>query len=283
MNTTLRYSPRAAGAVAYFKRRNNDIDIFVEDKAAPNLWVKMLNNFLPEGTKLESVTPLGGRKEVIEACKLDQDVSERRALYLIDADFDLLHGKPKKKLKKLYRLRSYCVENYLLNEDSILSAATTFDDAATVQEAKQRLGFSEWVRENNNPLRMLFVCYAVANKLDESIATIKLSVHPLFRDCRVSLCPQKTFVRVLSIYRTLRAQFDRSVIETIKAEVEERFDRLGLLAVVSGKDYLFPAFRNQFKSQFGLTVKDDVFKVMLADKSGCQIDPYLKRRLTQIL
>ncbi|RYZ85595.1 MAG: DUF4435 domain-containing protein, partial [Proteobacteria bacterium] len=114
----VRYSPRAAKALSYLKRPYNDIDIFVEDTCNHNMWLEMLRNILPPTVKITSVNQMGGRSAVVESCKLDQENDGRRKLYIIDGDFDLLLGRPKPRLKHLYRLRAYCFENLVISQES---------------------------------------------------------------------------------------------------------------------------------------------------------------------
>jgi hypothetical protein len=98
----IRYSPRSARAISLLKAFYNDIAIFVEDKASPNMHLLICRRVLGEGVRLSSVNPLGGRDAVVGACRLDQTVSPRKRLYVIDGDLDLLMGRAKPKLKHLY-------------------------------------------------------------------------------------------------------------------------------------------------------------------------------------
>ena len=49
MSTSVVYPARAAQALGLLKRRHNDVEIFVEDSGAPNMWVKLLQSYLPGG------------------------------------------------------------------------------------------------------------------------------------------------------------------------------------------------------------------------------------------
>ena len=128
MTTSVRYPPSAARALGLLTSHNNDIEIYVEDTSTPNLWVKLLRKYLPPNIRLNDVNVLGSRVTVIQACKLDQQLDGRKKLYIIDGDLELLIGKHRPRLRHLYRLRGYCVENYLMHEDALVSAVTTLRD-----------------------------------------------------------------------------------------------------------------------------------------------------------
>ena len=113
------YSAKAARALGYLKRRYNDIDVYVEDTSGYMMWLRLLKNVFPGSVRIRSVNLLGGRKQVVDVCRLDQDDDGRRKLYIVDADFDLLCNRRRINLKYLYRLKAYCIENILLHEDCI--------------------------------------------------------------------------------------------------------------------------------------------------------------------
>ena len=92
MSTSVVYPAKSAPAIGYLKRSSNDVEIFVEDTANPNMWVKLLKKYLPSSIRLNSVTPLGGRKNVLDACKEDQAIDDRKKLYIIDGDLDLIQA-----------------------------------------------------------------------------------------------------------------------------------------------------------------------------------------------
>lgn len=111
MNTSATYPPRAAKALGHLKANNNDIEIFVEDKSSPNLWLKLIRKYLPRDIRLSSVTVLGCRDNVIRACRADQIWDNRKKLYIIDGDLDLLQGRRKPRLR---HLKTICWTKQLL-------------------------------------------------------------------------------------------------------------------------------------------------------------------------
>ena len=177
MSTSVVFPPRAAKALGYLKSAHNDVEIFVEDSSAPNMWVKLLKIYLPNAVRLNTVNVLGPRQNVLDACNADQIVDDRKKLYIIDGDLDHLRGIGKPRLKHLYRLRSYCVENYLITDAAFVSVITTLDAHVDAVSAAVQFDLEAWFVKNEAQLRTLFVCYAVVYELASELQTVKFSVH----------------------------------------------------------------------------------------------------------
>ncbi|MBL3598161.1 DUF4435 domain-containing protein, partial [Rhodovulum sulfidophilum] len=148
MSTSVVYPEGIAPALGHLNSARNDIEIFVEDTANLNVWRSIIQKFLPEGVSFYDPIPLGGRKAVLEECRRDQANDGRKKLYIIDADLDLLMGRPKPRLRHLYRLRAYCVENYLIQEDAFLEAAQIIDPNISKEDARTLMDFAGWKRRN---------------------------------------------------------------------------------------------------------------------------------------
>jgi hypothetical protein len=284
MTTTASYSPNAAKALGFLKSNQNDIDIYVEDSGNPNMWVKLLRKSIPDKYRLDSVSVLGGRRNVIEACRVNQNEA-RPCLYIIDADFDLLLEKPKPRLRFLYRLRAYSVENYLLNESSLEEVATTFSPRVSKADARRVIDFPGWLAENRACLERVFLAYAVSHLMACAQPTVSYSVHRLLAEGsqRNRICPSRVRGRVREIFARLEADYGRHSLCRSISLVRRRQRELEILAYVSCKDYVLPQMYSIMKQEFRLNVSIEVFKTLLA--TGCpeRIDPYLARRLRKIL
>lgn len=89
----IKYPARAAIALGFLKRSYNDIEVFVEDTACPNMWVRLLEKVIPKGARLSSVNLLGGRDRVIEACALDQNEDGRKSFISLMETLISLRGR----------------------------------------------------------------------------------------------------------------------------------------------------------------------------------------------
>lgn len=284
MSTSVVFPASAAPAIGYLKSSENDVEVYVEDSSAPNIWVKLLRKFLPVGVRLNSVNILGGRKNVMDACKLDQAVDGRKKIYIIDADLDLVKGKRKPNLRHLYRLRAYCMENYLLQEEAFVSLATSFDTAISESDARAKLNFSGWTSQNRETLRRIFVCYATANELASQVPTVSYSVYNLRDETTPNfyICKRKTKLRILNVLRAVRKTVPEGDLRQCLDLFTENSKKLDAMEFSSGKDYIFPFLFEKMKNLFKIAVNKEVFKVFLAGHSNPSVDPFLARRLKKI-
>ena len=284
MITSAIYPPKAAPALGFLKSSYNDIEIFVEDSATPNMWIKLLRVYLPQGVRMESVNILGSKKNVLEACRADQVIDNRKKLYIVDADLDLLRGRPKPKLKHLYRLRAYCVENYLIEEHAFIATATIFDPNIDEITAKKKLNLHAWLDKNRDNLKQLFVCYAVTHELAEQYATVGYKVQRLMvpGNGNFDLCPVKTSIRIIHLYRYIRRQCSKDETRMVFDRIRKNVENIKVEMFVSGKDYIFPSLYALVKHHFGCNININSFKTMIAGNIDTTIDPYLLRRLRVI-
>ena len=248
------------------------------------MWLKLLRNYLPSGVKLNSVTVLGSKGRVIEACSYDQARDDRRKLYVIDGDLDFLRGAPRPRLRHLYRLRAYCVENYLLAEDAFISAITTLNPKIGVTEVGTRLDFMGWFDRNEVLLKRLFVCYAVTYELAREEQTVAYSVHQLLREDtqNCDLCEEKVFTRIYKLYRTVRKNATKEVTRNTHRRISDRSLAISVQYLVSGKDYIFPPLYVSIRPLILGSIRMSLFKVLVAECMREAVDPYLKGRLTRV-
>jgi len=282
------YSPDAEPARAYLLRAYNDIDIFVEDCACQNMYVRLINRMLePMGKRINNVFPLQSRKNVIEQCRADQARGQRPKLYIIDADQDLLLGEPKPRLKHLYRLSVYCAENLLLSEHAIVTIATESASSTSWADMAIALSIRSLLQGSVEILMILFVAYAVVRKCNLTIETVKFPVQRLLvqqHDAQ-SLSRSLILGRVRSILRTARAQVSRSryrklrrpIVSRLIAKPRDRSD------YISGKTYLLPLVQLQLRRVAGLQGTSDSLKVRLAKHCELTIDPGLQRAVLRAL
>lgn len=284
MNTTVTYPPKAAKALGFLKANSNDIAVYVEDTGAPNLWLKLLRRHLPKEVRLRSVSVLGSRENVVRACRVDQAMDGIKRLYIIDGDLDLLRGRAKPRLRHLYRLRSYCVENYLLNEEAIISAVMTLHPQVDEERAKRQVDYLGWITRNETVLTRLFICYAVTYELRKEQQTVGFSVYRLLEreDADFDLSPTKVARRVAGLYRSIREVCSHQEARIVFDRVSSNAEKFGVERFVSGKDYILPMFYRIIKRGFGINVRLNVFGVLIAECMNDIADPYLSRRLKGI-
>ena len=284
MKTSASYPPTAARALGVLTSRNNDIEVYVEDTGTPNLWLKLLRRYLPANRKLNSVNVLGSKTKVIQACKLDQQIDGRKKLYIIDADLELLTGRKKPRLRHLYRLRGYCVENYLLEESALVSAVTTLNTAIDESFARRQIDFDGWWQRNRRCLESLFVCYAVTYELKRAEQTVGFSVYRLLESQNSGdLSESKVSARIIQLYRKVRADVSKEDARLVYDKVRTNAASIGVTRFASGKHYLFPPIYQLIKSNNSTNITVNSFMVLVAQCLDNAKDPYLLRRIRKVL
>lgn len=284
MKTSVVFPARASQALGFLKSSQNDIEIFVEDTAGLNMWLKLLRRYLPAGVVLNSVNILGSRSNVIAACKMDQAIDTRRKLYIIDGDMDLIRGVQKPKLKHLYRLRGYCIENYLSDERAFCAAVTSLNPQINPSVVSNDMDFEGWFRRNKIVLSRLFLCYAVTIELANHHPTVSYKVHRLLKQNEVNsdLCKVKVSRRIFKLYRAVRKQTPKMDVRNVFERIKQNQENIKVEQFVSGKDYLLPPLYRSIRKQFKINVKIEAFITLVAQCMEDAMDPYLLRRLRKL-
>lgn len=261
------YSARSVRALAFLKSNYNDVEIFVEDCGNHNMWLTLIRKMLPSNTRLTSVNALGGRGAVLEACRLDQQADGRRKLYIIDGDFDYLNGIKKERLRYLYRVRAYCIENILISEPAVINIGMGLKPTLGAADCALKFGFDSWFLQVTTTLLPLFIVYAIVMKRAPKFQTIKYNVSNLYIQGSkgVDICPIKTRHRILSLSRQLRGEIGLSDFRNERKEIAERLKKLAIDEVISGKDYLLPVLHRRLSAVFGYRGDVEQLKVRLSE------------------
>lgn len=284
METSAQYPANATPAIAFLKRHSNDIAIFVEDTSAPNVWLYLLKRFLPNGVKLKSVTGLGSRNKVEAACRKDQADNGKKRLYIVDADLDLLTGEPELDLKHYYRLNSYCMENYLLQQDALVELATALRPDLDPEEA-EKLRVANWFDENTEALKKLFLIYAVCKELSPQHTTVGMKYNNLCTTLgsAYTYCSEKVNERYGELYNLLVTEHGYVKVDELIAIIQTRMDDIDVERFASGKDYLLPPILNWMKTVYVKGQQNpDTIKVLLAQRANSDVDPVFKVVLQEI-
>jgi Protein of unknown function (DUF4435) len=278
----IRYSPRSARAIGLLKSFYNDIEIFVEDSTSPNMHLLICRRVLGEGIRLSSVTSLGGRQAVLEACRLDQAASTRKRIYVIDGDLDLLLHRAKPRLRYLYRLRAYCVENLLVSQSAVESVCLQSAPQMQPPQVLAKLDFGTWLASLAKGLVPLFVTYGIARHVDPTLKTVSNSVHALCVQQsggpRLSLT--KVFAHIRSVFRQMRRTGNRLNAKATRPKLEACCSGgPSDLRYVSGKGHILPLLYHRLRSEFGFRGTIEQLKVHLASHYDRSTEPFYARAL----
>lgn len=250
----LEYPRLAIGAISYLMRRYNDLDIYVEDRRYLSIYAILAARALGARAKVRMVIPLGGREEVLDACAKADWTKGRRQIFLLDGDFDLLLGRQRRRMRGLYQLNAYCIENLLLDVGAILSVSQDMNDALTPAQVSQQLDLDVWLLDVVNTLLPLFILYAIAEDKQLGVQTSAYSVEKLCRQWQKSaaLCPIKTEARVKSMTAQLEAALGAKVLQQEARKIRNRIGNAGAGSskYISGKTYLLPLVFHRMRALF---------------------------------
>jgi hypothetical protein len=275
------YSPDAEPARAHLLKSANTIDVFVEDSAAQNFYVVLINRMLGKAGRISQVYPLSGRANVLEQCQADQAYRPRKRLYVIDADHDLLLGRGVPKMKHLFRLSAYCSENLVLSEHAFISIAAECAPSVTWPDLALQLKLRTMLDGAVELLLPLFVVYAAIHELGLGIETVSYSVHRLLSvpGDPATLSRSLIDARILSLVRKIRA----SVAGTRYRKLRDRILRRmatgdpDLSRYISGKTYLLPLVHLQLRRVAGFNEAIDKLKVRAGHRCELDIDQSFTR------
>ena len=239
------FSTEVKQVAAVFKEYRNSIDIYTEDKEEDKAFYVTLLQRLTQNTdiKINDIHPLGCKADVINACKSDDD-RRRHRLYIVDGDIYLQY-KTEEPVDNLYRLDSYCIENYVICEESVCQTAYELNGGRfSMDEIKRRINYFG-VLMHSLSLIDLFFWYSIQSEL---FGEFELRhINAFFNMQSVIVDNQKISTRIEEIKEGLiNHSCSLEILEESLIKRKEKFEKSidSLLKIVSGKDFLIPLFCN---------------------------------------
>jgi len=264
----LERSEKGKKAKSLFFTQFNDIDIYVEDKSkgTRKLYREIFTRAMAGRYRIETVFPLGNKLTVLKQCEEDQQIGGRLRLYIVDADLDLLNGSNPKELKRLFVLNRYCIENYLVDEQAIVSVINEEDLEKQAPEIKSEFDFGYWVRSNEHELFELFVLYALAKKVCPEFPTVSYSVSKLVSSNHGIVDFAKVEERKNEVKKSLLEIVDSNLLrdqcrDALNMTCQHFGDKL---RYISGKDYLLPLILMRMRWITKLRADNEVIKLRLS-------------------
>jgi len=255
-------------AKAAFFEHINDIDVYIEDTSVVTRKVIaiLVGRALGGQVRLAKVFPLGGKGAVLDQCAQDQNDVGRRRVFIVDGDFSCWSCFSYMRLRRLFVLPRYCVENFLIDVDAIIS--TLYEEAPEKDEDEIKLGFAfqAWLNESAPLLVTLFKSYAVAHRLVPEVPTVGRSVREFVKDGVGSVDETK----IQSVVEELRNAVDLAhgigAFDIALHEMEQACAVDNLVHGVSGKDYLLPLMLIRMRSVARIRSSNSSILVRLASK-----------------
>lgn len=271
------------GRAAFFDEYN-EIDIYIEDTALgyQKLFSKLMSRLFEGSYKVENVFPLGGRGQVIDACKRDQSSRGRTRLYIIDGDLFLLSGEVEDiSLKGLYVLPRYCIENHLLCDKSLEYIMDEEEPEKSLESLRRDFNYSGWVESIKTDLIDLFVEYGVAKSIAPHIQTVAFGHKKLISDNSGELDKIKVKNRIENLKATVIQHAGNTCYDKEKDKILKlvSYSETSLLSYVSGKDILMPLIMLRLRKNIKTNSTNIAIKSRISNI--CQLDSFegLKRNI----
>jgi hypothetical protein len=234
----LELSDEAKRLVSTFLAYRNDIDIYTEDELKDKEFYSVLfTRLLEKAIKVNDITPLGSRKNVIDRCQSEPD-NGRKKLFIIDGDVKFIHGRDIPELPTLFVLEGYCIENFVFDSESIINFIYLNCASKSKGVIESELKNQEWLKIYANKFVDLFLHFAVVDFFGGKYALFNANKFHSKAGYDEELV-DKEIEKLKGDVLALTSQ------ELYQAKIQElrsiwSYDLETLLKIVSGKDYLIP-------------------------------------------
>lgn len=288
----LEFGYKALKALPKFFSYRNDIDIYTEDKVADKEFYRTLfKRVLGNEIKINDVTPLGCKTNVLNAFDNQDKTDKRRKIYIIDGDLELILDTNRKTTGNLIVLDSYCIENYLIDETGGIELIYFSNGSETRDNLKNKLNFSKWLEYNAPCLIDLFINFAILRKYGGG--PIIKTAHDFLTQNGNQTILDKDSINQYS--QDIKSQIIQRLVingienpddtysnEYISISGKWKTSNMTLLRIVSAKNYLIPLlqFRINYCIDKGKSlVPKSSFKLFLADKCDTQRLNFIKEKI----
>lgn len=242
----LEFSTELKQVATVFKEYKNSIDIYTEDKIEDKAFYEQLLKRLLSDTDIQinDIYPLGCKREVVDACKTNVDKDRRACLYIVDGDIYLQY-KDEETIDNLYRLNSYCIENYVICEESVCKTAYELNGGRiSIDDIKDKINYSDLLNKSLS-LIDLFFWYSIQSELFDKFDL--RHVNAFIDNTSRIIDDKKIKSRIEEIKNSLLDHsYSEEKLESIYKDRMQKYGKTAetLLKIVSGKDYLIPLLCN---------------------------------------
>lgn len=246
----LKLSEQAKRLTSTFLTYRNTVDIYTEDEEKDKEFYRVLfKRLLRNDIVINDITPLGSKESVKRRC-LEEPNNGRKKIFIIDGDVSIIHGKDIPKIPNLYVLEAYCIENFLLDKDSIVDYIYLNCGTKTKDLIAQEINFDTWLLEYSNSFIELFIHFALANYFDIKFTLYNANKYHMKTKTEYLFVPELVTTDILELKKDILKIITENEYSSKYRELKEQWpaDPLNLFTIVSGKDYLIPMLL--IKTQF---------------------------------
>lgn len=282
----LEFNEESKRLVSTFFTYRNDIDIYTEDEIKDKEFYKFLfKKLLNNSVRINDITPLGCKENVIKRC-IEEPLNGRKKLFIVDSDINIIHGFNVPNLQNLYVLDGYCIENLLLDEESIIKYVYHNCATKSIEEIEAELDFQNWLKPYSEPLINLFLHFALVDLFDGVFTLYNANRFHTILKGQLYFNAFEVEKEILKIKNEILESHSLEDYEYNLDQLQSQWDdNLGnLLTIVSGKDYLIPILlikTLQFKKSKSIPSLEEV-KMSLVNLGDLQRLKSLKNRIESL-
>lgn len=288
----LKFGFKALRALPKFFTYRNDIDIYTEDKVADKEFYRTIfKRLLGDEIIINDVTPLGCKTNVLNEYDNQNKSDKRKKLFIVDGDLELILDTNRKSSSNLVVLDSYCIENYLINENAGIELIYFSNGSESRDNLKNKLNFDKWLEYNAPCLIDLFLHFSILRKYGGG--PIIKTAHDFLTQNGKQTILNKDEIKNYSadikneIIQRLTIIGIQNPNETYKQDYSNlskiwKTNNDTLLRIVSAKNYLLPLL--QFRINHCLDKGKGMFpkisfKLFLADKCDLKRLEFIKEKI----
>lgn len=221
---------------ASFFQYRNDIDIFTEDKqSSKEFYITLFKRLLANtGIIINDVTPLGSKDDVIFSCTNSIN-NNRKKLYIVDGDVNIIDDSYKIH-PDLFVLKAYCIENFIIDIDSVINYIYMSCGTQSVNDIRRKLSYRDWLEIYSEKLVDLFLHFCLMNQLELRYILYNANKYINKGFFEKSLVDDDIASLKNEILKHVSSHDYDRMISQLRMRWEGNLDNL--LVIVSGKDYL---------------------------------------------
>ena len=237
----LKYSPRALPAIVKIFQQFNDLNLFVEDTTAENIYRVFFQRLLPADVRITKIFQCEGRLGVISAASEKRYEGLNRKFFMIDGDLFLLCGEKYHVPSNVFRLEMYCIENSVVCLDAAEQFAYECEPKLTREEIRLSLKLDVWFEKVVKTLTPLFIWYAAAMFFSAQVKTSSRSGISFLKPGSSDLDRALVTKRISEIRLLLEAKHGKPAVQSALKSVKEAHRYASDPSIfISAKTYLLP-------------------------------------------
>lgn len=246
-----------------FRTYRNDIDIYTEDNYKDKEFYKVLfKRLLKSEIIINDVTPLGCRDSVIKRCDEEPD-NGRKKIFIVDGDVTFIHGNNIPALKNLYVLEGYCIENFLIDKETIIHFLYMNCGTKPIEQIESELNYNDWLNEYSAIFIDLFIHFALINYFGGCFTLFNANKYHVKNGEQLVFKTELVNADILKTKQEILQIVNHEKYNSKHQELTQKWTHCieNLTTIVSGKDYLIPLLllkTKQFKKSKALPTLEEI-------------------------